>query len=167
MSQSNTDIPGTDARLADASAQIRFGFQTRSLIDNKIGINENSVYIDEIEKPMTAKTDIVLADDMGTLVLMPMNYTMTMPIRRIDRPTLDDKYQTALTYIDRIVTDTHRNFNPQLIIAGARPVRTFNEHEDVLRGWGMDKFQTDPEKRVIGSNLQVSLTYKGGPAVQL
>lgn len=168
MSQSNqTQAPNTSAVLTDAETEIRFGFKARSRIQSGIGINENSPYIDEIKKPFPVKADIIFTGDIGRAVLTPAGYTMTMPLRRIDRKTLDDKYHTALTYIDRIVTDNPRNFNPSLVIAGSDPASTFREYEDILTAWGEEQFETDAKKNILGSNKQVSLTYKGGPAIRL
>lgn len=167
MAKSNPNTTPSTAVVADRDAQIRFNFGARSRIQSGIGINELSPYIESIKTPMPAKTDIVLTDDMGTIVLTPAGYTMSMPIRRIDRQTLNDKYQTALTYLDSIVSDTSRSFNPKIVIAGSNPAKTFNTFEDVLRAWGQDMFDTDGEKKVLGSNNQVSLKYRGGPAVKL
>lgn len=167
MAKSNPNTPASNAVLTDGDAEIRFNFSARSRIQSGIGINENSPYIESFEQPMPAKTDIVLADEIGTAVLTPAGYNVTMPLRRIDPATLNDKYQTALTYLDSIITDNPRSFNPQIIISGANPTETFNEFEDVLREWGSAKFGTEGEKDILGSNKQVSLKYKGGTAVKL
>jgi hypothetical protein len=167
MAKSKPNTPASNSVVSDGDAEIRFNFGARSRIQSGIGINENSPYIDSFEKPMPAKTDIVLADDVGTAVLTPAGYTISMPLRRIDAATLDDKYQTALAYLDSIITDNPRNFNPQLIITGSNPSKTFNNFEDTLGEWGRNKFETEGEKKVLGSNKQVSLKYRGGPAVKL
>lgn len=167
MSKRNSDTTPANSVLTDTEAKLQFNFGARSRIQSGIGINENSPYIESFEKPMAAKTDIILADDMGVTVLTPAGYRIVLPIRRIDEQTLDDKYQTALAYLDSIVTDTPRSFNPQLIFTGSNPTKTFNEFEETIRSWGSDKFGTDGEKNVLGSNNQVSLKYRGGPAVKL
>lgn len=167
MAKSNSNQAPSNAILADQEAKIKFNFGARSRIQSGIEINENSPYIETVENPMPAKTDIVLTDDMGSIILTPAGYSVTLPIRRIDTQTLDDKYQTALRCLDSIVTDTPRSFNPQLILTGSTPTKTFNKFEDVLRAWGQDKFSTDGEKNILGSNSQVSLKYRGGPAVKI
>lgn len=166
MSNSTSD-PSASV-IADAEASLKFTFFVRTRIQDKISIDESSPYIKEIEEPMPAKTDVYYDEPLDSAsVLTPAGYSMTFPIRRLDEETLEDKYQTALTYLDQIVTDSERNFNTSITIGGNDPVSTFNEHEDVLRAFGEERFDVEGDKNVVGTNKRVTLSFRNGNPVVL
>lgn len=153
--------------LADSEAKIRFHFSSRSKIENPISIDEDTAIIHELDKPLAAKTDVILENERGTVVLTPMGYAVTLPVRKLSEDVLTDKYETALMFLDTVVDDNTRKFNPAVILTGNNPAHTYNEHKDTLLDWGERTFNTEGEKRTLGENKHVSIRFRGGDTVSI